>query len=163
MRRHWKRDATPIVLYLTLIALPWLAFLSGCTTQISASPINDVTGGTAAAGVLAKDFQSAAWNLDQAVSVGALAADDPAPACLHAILTDLGMEGPPPPSFTPRNDGLVSAGSILYIRAQQLKKIQGGGITVPVSCEAVIGRFTMDAVKAGVKIGASFIPIPKPF
>lgn len=99
------------------------------------------------------DFQSTAFNLDEAVRVGALQAEDPAPKCLHEAMKQLGLEGDSTPaaSFQPKRDGLLSEGAILYIRAQQLKRLQGTGVTVPVDCQALIGRLLLDNAAALTK------------
>jgi hypothetical protein len=98
------------------------------------------------------DLQSAAYNLDNALAVGALAANDPAPGCLHGILVKAGIEIPAgtvaPKSFAPKNDGVASAGAIAYILAQQAKQITKGGFTVDPSCEALLGRVVIDGVTA---------------
>lgn len=111
------------------------------------------------------DLQSAAYNLDNAVAIGALPADDPAPACLHDILRQGGVEVPagqvPAKSFAPKNDGLASLGSIAYIQIQQAKAMSGNsGITVAVSCKALLGTFVIDGMTAVAKVGARFLPLP---
>lgn len=130
---------------------------------ISANPIQDTqahlsqVGAGQLGGVIQQGLLDAEFNLDQAIIVGALPKDDPADACLHGALTQIGIEpkpdgtaGTPAPSFTPRESDLISRGSVLYIRAQQAKALAGGGgLTVPVGCEAIIGRIMLDAAKAG--------------
>jgi len=148
---------------LTLTAAACLA-LGACATQppISANPVQDVTQAAAAnslplVGTVQQGLLDAEFNLDNAIVVGALPKTDPADACLHGALTQIGIEpqangtpATPLPSFTPKVSDLISAGSVLYIRAQQLKALQGaGGLTVPVPCEAIIGQFVLDAGKAG--------------
>lgn len=139
-----------------LIALA-LIVLAGCATppQISASPLPAITNPT-----IVTDLQSAAFDLDSAVAVGALAADDPAPKCLHDVLQKAGIETPPgataAASFTPKIDGAASAGAVAYILAQQAKRLMHGGVTVDVSCEALLGRVVID----GVKTTAKAFPIP---
>ena len=90
------------------------------------------------------DLESASFNLDSAVGVGALSATDPAPACLHSVLTQLNIGGAPAQSFVPRNDGLVSLAAIAYIRAQQLKTLQSTGLTVSPACQAIVGKLVLD-------------------
>jgi hypothetical protein len=98
------------------------------------------------------DLQSAAYNLDNAVLVGALSADDPAPKCIHDVLVKGGIElapgSVPAQSFAPKNDGVASAGAIAYIIAQQAKAIAKQGVQVDVSCEALLGRVVIDGVKS---------------
>jgi hypothetical protein len=126
-------------------------FLLGCATTITGGPPGQ---GPAVdpSSFLAKDLVAAAYNLDQAVLVGALPADDPAPACVHGVLINAGIELPPgttaPASFEPKREGLVSAGSIAYIRVQQLKAASGKVLKVPVSCKALIGGIVVDGLTA---------------
>jgi len=120
--------------------------LGGCT--ISANPIADVRAlfsGTGTGGIVARDMEAAKFNFDQAIKVGALAPDDPGAGCLAAVLQDLGMNAP---SYTPQRAGVLSEGAILYIRAQQLKRLQGGlGGELPVACKALIGQFAIDGAR----------------
>lgn len=98
------------------------------------------------------DLQSAAYNLDNAVAVGALLADDPAPACVHAVLKQAGVEVDgqvvEQKSFVPKKDGLASAGSIAYILAQQAKRGLGVKPVVPMDCKALIGTLVIDGIEA---------------
>ena len=123
--------------------------LAGCATTIS-GPGSATGVPISASSVLGKDLIAAAYNLDNAVLVGALSDKDPAPACIHGVLQQAGIEVPPgstpPGSFEPKNDGLVSLGSIAYIKAQQLKGLKG--VTVPVDCKALIGTFVIDGLTA---------------
>lgn len=129
-----------------------LLFAVGCTT-ISANPIADLPK-TQLGGVVIQGLQDASFNLDSAVTVHALTADDPAPPCFHAVLGKLGADpanpAPAGASFTPKVSDLISAGSVLYIRAQQLKQAQGAGVIVPASCKLLITDFLLDAAGAGV-------------
>lgn len=98
------------------------------------------------------DLQSAAYNLDNAVAVGALAANDPAPKCIHDVLVRAGIELLPgaaqAKTFVPKKDGVASAGAIAYIITQQAKQIAKTGITVDPSCEALLGRVVIDGATA---------------
>lgn len=164
----------------SVAALGLALVLGACTNSISSNPLKDLVdagqppatttapiAGTPApapaANVIVTDIQSASFDLDQAVAVGALTADDPAPKCLHGVMTQLGIDPANPPaanaSFTPKNDGLVSAGAILYIRAQQIKRA-GGAITVPVDCKSLIGQLVIDAGSAQAKAlpGGGLLP-----
>jgi hypothetical protein len=127
--------------------------LAGCST-ISGDPLQDVPKGPLGR-VVIQGLQDATFNLDSAVTVGALSADDPAPKCFHSILVQLGADpaspAAPGASFTPKVSDLISFGSVLYIRAQQLKKSQGGGISVPSDCKVLMTNFLLDAAGAGVK------------
>jgi len=139
-----------------LFAFVFLAlFLAGCSNMITGGPPGQgpaVDPNSA----LAKDLVSAAYNLDNAVLVGALPADDPAPACVHGVLINAGIELPPgttaPASFEPKRDGLVSAGAIAYIKIQQLKAQSGKVLKVPVSCKALIGQIMVDGLTAPTRI-----------
>lgn len=151
--------------------LALVATLSACGGKISSNIVTDAVQAQASTAPVSAnatqattspkivtDLQSAEFNLDNAVTVGALSANDPAPACLHNALTQLGIEpgttASTPPSFQPKNDGFFSAAAILYIRAAQVKKLTGGNsIQVPVSCKALIGQIVMDAIAAGNKVG----------
>ena len=111
---------------------------SGQTTQAPPIPIQNKT--------LITDLQSAAYNLDNAVAVGALPANDPAARCIHGVLQEAGIEIPPggtaAKSFAPKNDGLVSLGAIAYIITQQ--KNTAPGVVVPADCKTTIGQFVID-------------------
>lgn len=134
----------------------------GCSTPISGNPVQDLAQQAAKplapsvpslGGVVLQGLQDATWNLDQAVAVGALDKADPAPGCFHGMLGQLGMDpanpAPPAASFEPKVSDLISAGSVLYIRVQQAKKLQGGGIAVAPSCKELIAQFMLDAAAAG--------------
>lgn len=150
----------------------FLGILGGCAqAPISANPVQSSVQALVPAQIqhtVETDLLSAEWNLDQAILIGALPKDDPADACLHSSLTLIGIEpspdgstAPPPPTFTPKNDGLVSLGAIAYVRLQQAKKLTGGGsIQVPQGCKTIIGQFVLDAGAAGVKAfpGAGILP-----
>ena len=126
--------------------------LAGCTT-ISTNPVAVPAGS-----FVGKDLIAAAYNLDQAVAIGALKADDPAPKCVHGVLMQAGIEVPPgtpaPGSFTPQKEGLVSIGSIAYIKAQQLK---GAKLTVPQDCKALIGQLVIDGLTAPATVVAPLV------
>lgn len=143
--------------------------LAGCTT-ISADPIHDVisavpapSSGSSIQGTVTQGLLDASSNLDKAVTVEALDATDPAPACLHATLKDLGIDPASPqstvPSFVPKVSDLISAGSVLYIRAQQAKKLAAnGGLTVQIPCKALIGQLVIDAGKVLGKAALQSVP-----
>lgn len=130
-----------------------LIAMSGC-----ASTPDKITGAPAGGipitnTVLATDLQSASYNLDKAVEVGALLPDDPAPKCLHAVLRSAGLEtvpgATPAASFEPKKDGIASAGSIAYIIVQQAKRAVP--VQVDPACEALVGRIAIDGAKAANK------------
>ncbi len=163
-----------------IIAIIAALTLAGCATQppISGNIGKDVvsslpapTSGPSLQGTVTQGLLDASYNLDNAVTVGALDANDPAPACLHAVLKDIGIDpsstNPAAPSFTPKVSDLISAGSVLYIRARQLEHATGSGITMTIPCKAIVGQMVIDAGAAAKKAtglaGASMglgIPLP---
>ena len=103
-----------------------LLMLSGCA-------ITDPIGARLSPGnIIENDLTATALNLDQAVAVGVLSADDPAPICLHDLLARTGQGQD---TFKPKISGLISAGSIGYIKAQQIKN--RGEISA--ACKAIVG------------------------
>jgi hypothetical protein len=157
-----------------LVLIP-LALLVGCsTTPISANVAKDVlaavpkpVSGPSFGGVVQQGLLDASYNLDQGVAVGALDATDPLPGCLHGVLQQLGIDPTVPApgpgkSFTPRVSDLISEGSVLYIRARQVQKLQGAGVQTPVACKASIGQLMIDAAGAGLKVqpgGGLVVPL----
>jgi len=146
--------------------------LAACSSPppISSNPVQTITNTVAATPVgqtVQQGLLDSEWNLDQAISIGVLPTNDPADACLHAGLTQIGIEpgsAPPTPTqqFTPKISDLISGGSVLYILAQQAKQLKGqAGITVPVACEAVVGKFVLDAGALGLNAipGGAIVPI----
>jgi hypothetical protein len=108
------------------------------------------------------DLQGMVSNLDNAMAIGALPADDRAAACGHDFLRQAGLENPSnapePKSFTPRRDGPLSDAAILYIQAQQAKQLAGTTrITVSADCKTMIGQFVIDGVMAA-RQAAGLIP-----
>jgi len=94
---------------------------------------------------------NAEWNLDQAIAIGMLPANDHADACMHMALVRLGIEPPPPgspppkppASFTPRVSDLISGGTVLYIQTHQARKASTAPTVLP-SCMQIIGQFVLD-------------------
>lgn len=153
-----------------LIPLTIAAALAACAGStlppppISANPVQNIQQAVAATPIgqtVVQGLQDAEWNLDQAIVVGALPSDDPADACMHSALTQAGIEpgstAAPAPSFVPKVSDLISGGSVLYILAQQAKAVQGGGINVPVPCEALVGKFVLDAGALGLQAAPAAI------
>lgn len=157
------------------LAVAGVALLSACATPvpISNNPVQEAAGaiGLTQNSAVVKGLQNAEWNLDQAVSINILAANDPADQCLHQTLTNLGQElaadGTPVPStakqFTPRMTGLIDGGSVVYILAQQAKKVGANpGALVPASCEQIVGHFVIAGLNAPanavLKAGVNLIP-----
>lgn len=138
-----------------------VGLLAGCANPppISSNPFS--FAGTPAGNELAQDILAADNNLNQAVTVGALAASDPAPPCMNAVVSLLGLSGPGSALYTPEINGPVSLGSVIYIRTQQVLAFGGQGASaVPVSCEALLGQIVIDAGKVGIQIGAGMLPLP---
>lgn len=137
----------------TLLSIALAATLCACATPITNNkgagglPISPDSG-------VGKDLLAAAFNLDNAIAIGVLPADDPAASCIHGVLKQAGIETPPGApavaSFIPEDKGAVSVGSIAYIRAQQLQGLKG--LQVPLGCEAVIGKFVVDGLATANKV-----------
>lgn len=125
--------------------------LMGCATTISGPSPNVGISPTSTFG---EDLMATAFNLDNAILVGALPADDPAAACVHDVLRKAGLELPPgaepAKSFEPKREGVVSEGAIIYIRAQNLKGLQG--LQVSQDCKTLIGQVVVDGASAGRKL-----------
>lgn len=153
----------PITLLLNA-AVVATALLSGCASPpvISSAPATPIEKIIQGSPTITTGLQNAAWNLDQAVAIGALKKDDPAPVCIHGILQQAGLEPiagqTPAASFTPKVSDLISGGSVLYIVAQQAKAAKAQNFSQPVACDAVIGMFVRDAVTAGLTASASAVP-----
>lgn len=147
--------------YVLILASLLLCACVSTPEKISGTP---TTGGIPITNpTIVTDLQDAAYNLDNAVAVGALSVDDPAPKCLHSLLVKAGIEVPagavPAQSFTPKHSGVASEGAIAYILVQQAKAIAkvGVGPDDP-SCEALVGRVVIDGVKAANKAAVGLIP-----
>jgi hypothetical protein len=132
--------------FVLALALSSCAILPDTISSEAKGPLA-LIGGNA---TIAKDLQGAAYNLDQAVAIGVLPANDPAPVCLHDVLVKAGIEipigAPAVKSFAPKKDGVASAGAIAYILAQQAKSVKP--LEVSVSCEQLVGKIVIDGAKA---------------
>ncbi|MDE2469770.1 MAG: hypothetical protein KGL35_13790 [Bradyrhizobium sp.] len=138
--------------------------LAGCTAPISNSLPNDILS-SAASGAIGQQVQSdlaaTQYNLVQAVAVGALSPNDPAPACVNQAVATLGL-GAQGKRFTPQLAGVVSAASIAYIRAQQVKALAGSGtLQIPPACLQILGQMQLDALAAAIKAapGGGLLPV----
>lgn len=153
-----------------LVPIALVALLAGCAGNgqplpISANPIQDIKSVIAPSGgndLVTQGLLDASFNLHSAVTVGALSASDQVPACVDSVLGDLGInpDGTPTTqaqSFTPKVSDLISLGSVIYIRAQQAKKLQAAGLPESTSCDAVIGQIVRAAAKSGIKVGAGIL------
>ncbi len=146
-------------LFAVALALLMLSACASTPEKIVSTPVGGTLPIPISNPTIVTDLQSATYNLDQAVAIGALPADDPAPKCLHGFLVKAGIELPAgqaaPKSFAPKNDGLVSLGAIAYIQVQQARVMSGQGVTVSMDCKALLGQFVLDGA-AGV---AKLIPV----
>lgn len=118
-----------------LIAAALVMLAAGCTT-LGGNPL-------LADPVVKNDLASATSNVNNAVKLGLLPADDPAVTCLNAVAAKAAADV----SFTPEVNGLISAGSVAYIAAQLAKK----GVNIDPACEALVGRVVIDGTKAAAK------------
>ena|SRR5258708_1999529 len=132
-------------IFATLFAV---ALLFGCAStpnKIVATPAAGSAPIPIAADLfIGKDLLSSQWNLQQAAAIGAIPANDPALVCVTDVVHKTGLDGSAPPaSFVPKNDGLISAGVIAYIIAQQAQALKGG-IAVSPACLQLIGKNVVD-------------------
>jgi hypothetical protein len=144
-----------------LVALSALALTAGCATQtITAGP---QAPAIASNKTVVSDFTDAAGNLNCAVAIGILPATDPAVVCSNAALAAFNLPAvtcvtgvptvtpPSPPvagavtSFKATNGGMISAGTIAYIKLAQAK---APPITVSASCEQVLGKLQVMGLTA---------------
>lgn len=164
-----QKPITPTIgkLGVLFLAIGLGGLLAGCST-ISANPVQDVVTpakGNPLGKVIVQGLQDASFNLDSAVTVGALDAADPAPACFHSILKQLGIDNASPStpaaSFTPRRSDLISEGSVLYIRARQAQRFAGQGVSLPNDCKALVAQFMLDAAATAVRTqpGGGLLPV----
>lgn len=117
-----------IVLVCTVAAVAIMA--SGCAVN---EPIGAKYAPTTNTGKLvAVDLVATLHNMDAAVQVGALSADDPAPGCIRAAVNRLGLEQE---TFEPEVNGLISAASVAYIKARQIEN----RAPVSLDCKALVG------------------------
>lgn len=136
-----------------IMVLTALAMMVGCATPITN---NNRSAGIAISptSTVGTDLLSAAYNLDNAIKIGVLPANDPAAGCVHDVLKKAGIETDPneapPASFMPKSDGVASVGAIAYIRAQQLRDLKG--IDVSIECKALIGTFVVDGLHDARKL-----------
>lgn len=124
-----------------------IAGMAGCgTTQtISAAPPPIIKSAA-----VVDDFKATAANLNAAVTAGVLPANDPAAACVNDALVKTGITPPAgaatPSSFTVTNAGLVSAGSIAYIKVRMAQAAQP--VTIATSCKELLGQLQIDGLAA---------------
>lgn len=159
-----------------LLSIGIIFLLAGCagTQVISSAPAPLV----ASSKPIVSDFTATAGNLNCAVQIGLLPATDPAVTCANAALAAFGLPavscatgvpvvaaaptGTSAPSFTATNAGLVSAGSIAYIKLAQAANAKP--FTVDPSCETVLGKMqVMGLAAAANPVGAveSIVGLPQ--
>jgi hypothetical protein len=131
-----------------------LSILAGCASTdapITTAPPTPLQVIAPKGSTEADDLIAAAANLDQAAAIGILRSDDPAVTCAHSALKAAGLEGATEEakSFTPKLSGPLSEGSVLYIRAQQLKAAQP--IRLPTGCGDLLIQIRLDAIRAAAR------------
>lgn len=160
--------------------------LAGCLLAACSSPppissnpvvtatnqVNAIVPLAGANNLVVTGLQNAAFNLDNAMAIGALPGTDPASACVHGVLKQLGADvtvtptgvtpvalpsGGTATSFTPKVSDLISGGSVAYILFQQAKQVQAGGIAVPTGCAAIVGQIVIDGAKTGINAGVGVL------
>lgn len=134
--------------------------LSACETPISGSLRSDIVTGVSSPGggdnIFVQGLKASKANFANAKRVGALNADDPAEACVDSVLKDLGVGQPGSESFTPEVVDILSAGSVLYIRARQLEReANSPGLRLSFDCKALIGQIVIDAGKVARRVGSN--------
>ena len=148
------------------------AFLAACANPapISVNPIQSgvnviaQAGGSTTTGLadtVTTGITNADYNLGQAMQLGILPATDPAKACLDSVSTQLGIGGTAPASFTPKVSDLISAGSVGYIYAQQVKQLLangGSGLAVSATCQQLVGQIVIDSATQLNKAAIGAIP-----
>lgn len=149
------------------VAIAFLAVVLAACGTVSADLKQDISGGIVKDGpsdLVVRGLIDASWNLNEAVRVGALLPDDPAPACLKSTLRDLGVDPDAPaaeplPSFAPRVNGPISGASVLYIRARQLERATAEpDFKLSFECKALVGQIVIDAGRAARRIGSAILP-----
>lgn len=149
------------------LSLLLAACLSGCATtprEISNAPI--ATLAPEPMSTFNDGLKNSAYNLDKAISIGVLKPDDPAALCVHGVLQQLKLEtapgtsdAPPVQSFVPKVTDLLSAGSVLYIREQQLATALPALVpTLPDACDALVGKLVLRSIRAGLTEAAVKLP-----
>lgn len=139
-----------------------LSMLAGCATPppITNTPQRELPIPIPADSSVGTGLINAAWNLDQAVGIGALPADDPAPSCVHGFLQQANLEptpgAPPGKSYTPKVTDMISAGSVLYIRQRQAAG--KAPYKPPASCDEILGAMVRQAAVAGFTQATTTIP-----
>jgi hypothetical protein len=143
-----------------LAAIAAISLIAGCATQtISATSPAPIIAQNK---TIASDFTATAGNLNCAVAIGILPATDPAVGCVNSALAAFNLPAvscvngvptvaaasttSPAASFTATNAGLVSGGSIAYIKLAQAQAVQP--VTVSAACKQLLGQLQVDGLAA---------------
>lgn len=137
-----------------------LLMLASCANPqpISTNPLQTLPGGA----TVQQGLIDASYNLHSAMAIGVLQPDDPAASCVDGVLHDIGIDPSTGQatgggSFTPRTSDLISAGSVAYILAQQAAASINGNISLPVGCQALIGKLVIDAARLARQIPGGMV------
>ena len=130
-----------IIIVIALLAL------AACATQtITSGPAPVIQSKT-----VANDFLATATNLNAAVAAGIIPATDPTVTCANNAVSVFNLappaaNAPAPASFTVTNAGIISAGSIAYIKF--MKANNAAPITVSTNCEQLLGHLQVMGLAA---------------
>lgn len=120
--------------------------LGGCATQT----ISNSAGPAIHDKVIVTDLEATAANLNQAVAIGVLPATDPAVGCINDVLIKTGItvapNSTPAQTFTATNSGIVSAGSIAYIKIQLAKQLSNHPVVISPECKQLLGQMQIDGL-----------------
>jgi uncharacterized protein YfiM (DUF2279 family) len=143
--------------FLRIAPLLFLFLLPACMgvgPDLRGDIVAGVKGGTEP-GLVVQGLLDAQYNLENAVAVGALPAEDPALPCVKSVLADLGVGQGEVQRFTPRVSELLSAASVAYIRARQLERERDTPFKLSADCKAIVGQIMIDFAKVASKgVGA---------
>ena len=141
----------------TIIAFALLAGCASTPEKIVAQPTEARLPIAVTSPGIITAFKADAANLDQAVAIGAIPKDDPAPACLHDFLRRAGIEVPAgtdaPKSFAPDPAGKAS---ILYIQLRQARSTPR--LQIATSCYALLGELHFNAIMDAAKVAVPRLP-----
>lgn len=151
---------------LLLLAFPLALAACSATAPISNAPLDVATSiiPKQATDTVQTGLVNASWNLHQAQAIGVLKPNDAAQVCVDGTLTDLGIDpttgnsvktgGSAETSFTPKVSDLISLGSVIYIRAEQLQTAKQSIALISTNCDAIVGKFVRLAARSGLQLGA---------
>lgn len=138
---------------LSVAAIGLLAACAPLNTPITAT-------GTTTPSSFAQGIADANFNLQGAISVGALPANDKLAACVAALVPPAPAAGTTVKSFVPKTGSLEADAAILYIRSQQAQAQVAAGLD-NASCDALVGHFIIQTVQSGASILASPLTLLK--